>query len=253
MVEGSLLEQFFASVGHSPWSVVIGFGLLLLVGVLRFLLNGKTKGAVTEWVSVSSAVVVFVAGSLVSGGLWYVALAFGLFASPASEGFWKRVRKSIPVIGATIVLLLLVGCGAGPIIPDPRPGDGVEPCAAERALVEGLDDAVGAVDAVLPDDAPKANEGLSYARGGVEQGLAAVAACEALTSEGRSGLSAVLPWITVAGHVVRGLMAILMAAGVDLPDALTDVLHSLGLARAAPPIEREAPYAPAYIDVAVAR
>ncbi len=149
---------------------------------------------------------------------------------------------------------LLSACSGGPIVPDPHPGDGVEPCEVEASIVESLDAAVDAVDAEVPDDAPKAADALAYARAGVLEGEAAIGACRALTSEGGSGLAAVLPWITVAANVVRGLMSILAAIGIDIPDALEEVLHSLGLARAelgadvdadvaktAVPIERYAP------------
>jgi hypothetical protein len=254
MVEQSLIEQFFASVGHSPWSVVIGIALLILVAVVRFVFKGRTKGAATEWVSASSAVVLFIAGALVSGGLWYVAVAVGLLASPGSEGFWRLVRKAVPVIGATLALLLLAGCGAGPIVPDPDPGDDIEPCEVEGALVDSLATAVDDVDDAVPDDAPKAVDGLAYARGVVEAGRAAVGTCQALTAEGRSGLSAVLPWLSAASSMVRAIISIIMAAHVDIPESVRDVLHMLGLARATlPPIERDSPYTPAYYDVAVAR
>jgi hypothetical protein len=143
-----------------------------------------------------------------------------------------------------VAVALLCGCpSGGPLVPDPRPDDGVEPCAVENEIVEGLGSAVEAVDERVPDDAPKASEALTYARAGVTEGRAAVEACRALTSEGRSGLSAVLPWLRVAMDAARGLLAILGAAGVDIPDALEDVLHGLGLVKAEG-------YVPEYIDVA---
>lgn len=156
-----------------------------------------------------------------------------------ASGASSTLRMAIVVAA----LALLAGCSGGPIVPDPTPGDGVASCAVEREIVEGLGTAVEEIDAVVPDDTPKANEALTYARAGVTEGRAAIEACEALTSEGRSGLSAVLPWIRVAMDVARGLLAILGAAGVELPDSLEDVLHSLGLVKA----DR---YVPEYIDVA---
>lgn len=150
------------------------------------------------------------------------------------------------LVGGALMLSMTVlgaGCGAGPLVVDPRPDDGVEPCEVEAAVVEGLATAVDDVDAVLPADAPKAADGITYARGVVEEGRGAVAACQAMTAEGRSGLAAVIPWLSVAAHVVRGIMAILGAAHVDIPDSVMGVLHSLGLAQAGVlPIEREAPY-----------
>jgi hypothetical protein len=263
------MDPLISAIEAHQWQVVVGIalaGLVALAGDVA--VRAGLQGRALQIVSLARGYAGGVASSLLAlaaagSGQWWYALLAGLGGPVVSAGardllvdLVRHIARRGSAAAASLLLggalLVLAGCGGAPIAPDPRPGDGVEPCAAERALVEGLDDAVGAVDDVLPDDAPKAAEGLSYARGGVEQGLAAVAACEALTAEGRSGLSAVLPWITVAGHVVRGLMAILMAAGVDLPDALVDVLHSLGLAQAdAPPIDREAPYAPAYVDVAV--
>jgi hypothetical protein len=161
------------------------------------------------------------------------------------------------IVGGALLLLTTVvtsGCSGAPIVPDPTPGDGIASCSIERSIVEGLDAAVGAVDDAVPDDAPKAQQALSIARGAVEEGLAAAAACDALVAEGRPGLGAVLPWLSVAMEAARGLLTILLASGVDIPDQLEDVLHSLGLASAAgPPIERDPPYQPAYFDVAVAR
>lgn len=158
------------------------------------------------------------------------------------------------LIGGGLLMITLLGCGCGgAIIPDPHPGDGLEPCAVEAAVVDGLAAAVDDVAEVLPEDSPKAEDGLAYARGIVDEGRGAVRVCEALTSEGGSGYSAIIPWISAASAVVRGIISILTAAHVDIPDSVRSVLRSLGLAQAEVlPIDREAPWPPIRVDVAVA-
>lgn len=176
-----------------------------------------------------------------------IAAGGAALAGLATAGHRGGPGGGTTLLGGALLMITAVigsGCvGTGPLVPDPRPDDGVVPCSVERQVVDGLDAAVDAVDDVLPDDAPKAADALAYARAGVAEGQAVVGACEALTREQGSGLSAWMPWIRVALDVVRGLMAILGAAHVDLPESLTDVLHMLGLAQAEPPpIERAAPW-----------
>jgi hypothetical protein len=186
--------------------------------------------------------------AIVGGG---AALA-GLATAARVSGGGGGGSTGTTILGGALLLLATVigsGCGAGPLVQDQRPDDGVEPCEVESAIVDGLAVALDDVEEVLPADTPKAEDGIGYARGVVEEGRASVAACRALTEEHGSGLTAVIPWLTAAASVVRGIIAILTAAHVDLPDALLGILRSLGLAQATlPQIEREAPW-----DVAVAR
>lgn len=151
--------------------------------------------------------------------------------TPLPRPTGSSTASSTLKMAVVLAVASLAGCSGAPLVPDPNPGDGVDPCAIESTIVDQLATAVDEVDAVLPDDAPKAEDGLNYARGVVEEGRAAVGVCEALTSNGGSGLSAVIPWISAAASVVRGIIAILTAAHVDIPDAVRSVLHSLGLAR----------------------
>ncbi len=191
-------------------AIRLGSVVLLTGAVVGFLcLSGRD-------VSVEQIILVIAAGGALAG----------LAAAPRAGG-----GTGTTLIGGALMLVSMVacGCGSAPIIADQRPTDGVIPCSVEREVVEGLDDAIDAVDEVVPDDAPKAPEALAIARGAVDEGRAAVGVCEALTSEGRPGLGAVLPWLRVAMDAARGLFTILVAAGVDLPDPLEDVLRSLGL------------------------
>jgi len=211
--------------------------VVLLTGAVVgfFCLSGKA-------ITVEQIILIVVAGGALAG----------LAAAPRSGG-----GSGTTLLGGGMMMLMLMGCagcGAGPIVPDPNPGDGVEPCEVEASIVDSLATAVDDVDEAVPDDAPKAVDGLAYARGVVEAGRAAVGTCRALTADGHSGLSAVLPWLSAASSMVRAIISIIMAAHVDIPESVRDVLHMLGLARATvPPIERDPPYTPAYYDVAVAR
>ena len=116
MIEQSILDQALGAIGHAAWPVLIGYIILVVVGVWRSITHERFVGRAGDWSSAVSTMLGGVGLALAAGGIWWQVLAVAILAAPSSSGFWRLVRGSIPVIGAGLMLIILSvalsGCAA---------------------------------------------------------------------------------------------------------------------------------------------
>lgn len=182
--------------------------------------------------------------------------------TPRPPSPWEVVQRAIPILGLVVLVLglcwllasvekltaeavtaILVAAGGILLLRHRRNGTGggtagagllvlatlsaascaAHPCLAERASVASVRAVVEVVDYTVGLDTEEWEAILEYTRGSLEVGDAAVAACE--TAQERGGW---LSWLEVAIKGISGILRIVGATGVDVPDYLLDLLRAVG-------------------------
>lgn len=108
MIEQSIMEQVFEAMSGGGWSATLGAILLALCAVARASTRGRVVGRPGAWLSATSALVAGIGTALAAGAVWWQAIALGVLVAPSSKGFWELVRKSLPMVGAALLVLVLV-------------------------------------------------------------------------------------------------------------------------------------------------
>lgn len=143
VVTEGLIDQLVAAIGRGDIGVIVGVALIILSGLAVLITRDRLAEGPTEWISASTAVASGIGLLLTSGRLWYEAVLLGLFAAPASRGFWALFGRLIPkrpAGGAAVLLVLVVpalsGCPRGPqIARDALEGLGALTVATDEVLV----------------------------------------------------------------------------------------------------------------------
>jgi len=99
MNETQALEGLWASIGHAPWPVVIGYVLVALCIGFKGLTEGKLHSQVKAWAGAVVGMLVGVGSSMALDGDWIHAVVFGVLIGGTSTGFWSMVKQTIPDIG----------------------------------------------------------------------------------------------------------------------------------------------------------
>jgi hypothetical protein len=99
MSETQALEGLWASIGHAPWPVVIGYAIVALCIAWKGLTEGKLHGEVKAWAGATGGMLVGVGSAMALDGDWIHAVVFGVLVGGASTGFWSMVKQTIPDIG----------------------------------------------------------------------------------------------------------------------------------------------------------
>lgn len=90
------MDEFLSALQSGSWSVILGAVLTALAPAVGYILDGKLSPLATRWASLVRGVVFGLGVSLMGGGVWWLALASGLFGLLNSQGFRDQVRAVLP-------------------------------------------------------------------------------------------------------------------------------------------------------------
>lgn len=230
-------------VAHRQWLVLTGALLMALVVLGRTVAaRAGLTGLADRVVSVASAYLSDLSWMLPAAGYdyWPWALVAALRGTLMSGGLAeliadlvKRRWPPVAVVGLLLVALGGTGCGAE------------NRCLAERTTVTALGVALGMAEGLVPDGHEDAEQAIDIASASLLAGEVLVGSCEQIRDNARDWRA----WLTRAVALVKAVLAIVAAAGVDIPQAEAQVIRLEQLASgAATPVAGVESYRPELVD-----
>ncbi len=118
--------------------------------------------------------------------------------------------------------MLAVAVGVVAVILGSGCGGAETRCLAERSTVAALGIAAGMAGSLVPET-PEGEQAMGIVTSSIQAGSALVSACEQLRDDSRDWSG----WLTVAVAAVKAVLAIIAAAGVELPASIGESVERL--------------------------
>jgi len=237
------VDALIDAIQSHQWQMVIALALIALVAFADGI--AEEAGLTGRPLQVTSLVRGYVGGvaaSLLGGVPWWVALIVGCGGVGVSRGARQLVVDGVrwlarkaghgAVAGLLLVALIGAGCGAE------------NRCLAERTTVTALGVALGMAEGLVPADNEEATQAMDIASASLLAGEVLVGSCEQIRDDSHNWRA----WLTRAVGLVKAVIAIVRAAGVDVPMADTQVMRLEQLLSGGTPVARVEDYDPAYLD-----
>lgn len=181
VVTEGLISQLVEAIQNGEIAVIVGVALIILSGLLVLITRDRLGARATELISAGTSVASGIGLLLTSGRLWYEAILLGLFAAPASRGFWSLLGKLIPKAkagpGSAAAVLVVFFALATTGCNGQRPPENA--CEIESTVVQSLSAGVEAAAQIVGDSAGEDWDiALDSSRFAVQVGEGAVRGCE---------------------------------------------------------------------------